>query len=57
LVPVPPVIVKPSSAVSGPSPLTQVTTLPPTPVASIVVTSAPPELRKAIVLPLKLIVS
>ena len=56
-VPVPPVIVNPSRTVLGPSPLTHLTTLSFKPVASIVVTFGPPELRTMIALPLKLIVS
>ena len=52
-VPVPPVIVKPSRMVSVPSPLAQVTTLVSRPVASMVVTAAPPELRNVTALPAK----
>ena len=52
----PPVIVKPSSTVSRPSPEVQVTTVPAS-CASIVVTSRPAELRTVIALPRKLMVS
>jgi hypothetical protein len=52
----PPVIVKPSSSVSGPSPLAQVTTVP-APWASIVVSSGPAVLRRVTALPPKSIIS
>ena len=54
--PEPPVIVNPSNKVSGPSPLVQVTTVPENP-ASMLVVSAPSELRSVIALPRKLMVS
>ena len=53
----PSVTVKPSRTVPGPSPVTHLTTVVSRPVASIVVTSAPSELRSAIALPRKSIVS
>ena len=55
--PVPPVIVKPSTTVSDPSPLMHLTTLSFRPVPSMVVTAAPPELRRVIALPRKLMTS
>jgi len=51
-----PVIVKPSSTVSGPSPLVHAT-MGPGPSVLIVVTSGPPLLRRVIALPPRLIVS
>ena len=55
--PLPPVIVNPSSTLSGPSPAAHMTTDRGRPVASIVVAFAPAALRTAIALPRKSIVS